>query len=442
MMSRARDFALNQNYHNDLATLSTKLRDSGSPASSPFMQTPVDLVKHGWNDAPALSLSSSSSYRDILDGGDQGDMAMAKLTMGSLVGHFLFDLAQQGLITGGAPADGDPSLDNGEPYSVKTPDGWAPIAEENPETTLPGMVADYAGIHNNLDWYAAERAAMAFALAFGQKMVDNDHWGMLSDLVDRMSGADKANPQDYLLPLSSAAPQGGNSQNENGGADPLQLAANDKGGIAEAPTMSAPSSVIVPGGQYPRMGKILTGIDDNAAVMNDEKSNTAPNEEKQPVPEDSATNKPNPGINNDGRNFIIDQEMQGHPPALRRGPDPHKNPTIGYGHKILRGENIREPLDIEGAQQLFEKDLRERVNPYLKMVKVPLSQDQINALADFIFNRGNVAFTTKILPELNAGHYDKIPDIITSEVGDNLPGNVRRRRAEADLFAGKPAARR
>src|SRR5258706_14240530 len=98
MMSRARDFALNQNYHNGLATLSTKLRDSRSPASSPFMQTPVDLVKHGWNDAPALSLSSSSSYRDILDGGDQGDMAMAKLTMGSLVGHFLFDLAQQGLI--------------------------------------------------------------------------------------------------------------------------------------------------------------------------------------------------------------------------------------------------------------------------------------------------------------------------------------------------------
>jgi GH24 family phage-related lysozyme (muramidase) len=71
------------------------------------------------------------------------------------------------------------------------------------------------------------------------------------------------------------------------------------------------------------------------------------------------------------------------------------------------------------------------------MAKVPLSQSQVNALADYIFNRGNRRFTEKILPDLNAGHYDKIPDLIASDVGDNLPGNVRRRRAEADLFADK-----
>jgi GH24 family phage-related lysozyme (muramidase) len=66
---------------------------------------------------------------------------------------------------------------------------------------------------------------------------------------------------------------------------------------------------------------------------------------------------------------------------------------------------------------------------------VPLSQNQVNALGDFIFNAGGGTFERTVLPYLNAGHYDVVPDIL-GRVGNprNLPGITARRVYEAQMF--------
>jgi GH24 family phage-related lysozyme (muramidase) len=151
----------------------------------------------------------------------------------------------------------------------------------------------------------------------------------------------------------------------------------------------------------------------------------------------SPSNKANLIMDKDGEDFIKFWERRGKEPASRVYYDPA--PTIGYGHHILKGEKIAQPLSKADAQKLFEKDIKERVVPFLNMVRVPLSQSQVNALSDYIYHRGGGNFMTKVLPYLNAGHYDVIPGIIASDVGQRRqPGNITRHRMQANLFEAKP----
>ena len=113
-------------------------------------------------------------------------------------------------------------------------------------------------------------------------------------------------------------------------------------------------------------------------------------------------------------------------------------PTIGYGHRVFPGENIKEPWSEADSLRQLDVDLQNRVNRYLDQIKVPLWQNQVNALGSFIYNAGGGAFTRNVLPELNAGNYGAVPDIIGRFVRDARgviqPGLVRRRALEGEMF--------
>ncbi len=80
-----------------------------------------------------------------------------------------------------------------------------------------------------------------------------------------------------------------------------------------------------------------------------------------------------------GIDFIIRHE--GFRENVYRDPGRRRLPTIGYGHQIFKGETIVGPLTEDEALQLLRRDLAIRVNPFLDRVTVPLSQNQVNALA-------------------------------------------------------------
>lgn len=75
-----------------------------------------------------------------------------------------------------------------------------------------------------------------------------------------------------------------------------------------------------------------------------------------------------------------------------------------------------------------------------KLVKVPLTQGQFDALVDFVFNLGADAFARSTLLKLvNAGRMDAAAGEFARWIYDNgtpLPGLMRRRAAEANLFRG------
>lgn len=123
--------------------------------------------------------------------------------------------------------------------------------------------------------------------------------------------------------------------------------------------------------------------------------------------------------------------------------------TIGYGHTSAAGGLKVTPglvISAQQAEDLLKEDLEKfeaRVN---RWVKVPLNQNQFDALVSFDLNTGAIHNST-LLKKLNAGNYSAVPSELAKWVHDNgklIPGLVNRRSDEARLWnkaTGKPPER-
>lgn len=115
-------------------------------------------------------------------------------------------------------------------------------------------------------------------------------------------------------------------------------------------------------------------------------------------------------------------------------------PTIGYG--TTSGVKMGDTITKERAEELLREDVKRFEAQVFRLVKVPLSQGQFDALVSFVYNlgAGNLSNST-LLRLLNAGDYAGAAaqfDRWTKAGGKVLPGLVRRRAAERALFEGKP----
>ena len=115
--------------------------------------------------------------------------------------------------------------------------------------------------------------------------------------------------------------------------------------------------------------------------------------------------------------------------------------TIGWGH--CKGVKSGMRATVEECEQFLQEDLNEAGNVVTRLVHVPLTQHQFDALASFIFNlgQGNFAEST-LLRKLNQGLYDEVPEQLmrwnkarVDGVLTPLKGLTRRRTAEAALFS-------
>jgi len=126
--------------------------------------------------------------------------------------------------------------------------------------------------------------------------------------------------------------------------------------------------------------------------------------------------------------------------------DPAGNCTIGYGHLVHLGPtNGSEPADLcagitrQRGLELLRADAHGAAEAVRTQVTVRLSQPQFDALVSFAYNVGPAAFAGSTLVRLlNAGDYAAVSGQLarwTKAGGKPLPGLVRRRAAEARLFA-------
>lgn len=110
--------------------------------------------------------------------------------------------------------------------------------------------------------------------------------------------------------------------------------------------------------------------------------------------------------------------------------------TIGYGHTkgVKKGDKCTE---AQALAWLME-DMREAEQTVNELVKIPVTQNQFDALVDFVFNLGRKAFRdSTLLRLLNTGDYKSAYNQFARWKYDNgrvIEGLVRRRKAEADLF--------
>ena len=119
-------------------------------------------------------------------------------------------------------------------------------------------------------------------------------------------------------------------------------------------------------------------------------------------------------------------------------------PTIGYGHRILPSESFPGPIAETQANDLLASDLRVAEQDVVRLVKVPLTQGQFDALVDFCFNLGGgrLACST-LLKVLNGGRYqDAVEQLLRWDLagGQVNAGLKARRQAECALWNLSPAA--
>ena len=113
--------------------------------------------------------------------------------------------------------------------------------------------------------------------------------------------------------------------------------------------------------------------------------------------------------------------------------------TIGYGHtkEVKEGDEINQ----EHAEFMLTEEMPEYEGYINNMVKVPLEQNQFDALCSWVYNLGptNLKNST-LLTVLNQERYKEVPQEIkrwNKAGGVVLNGLIVRRQAEALLFEGK-----
>lgn len=117
--------------------------------------------------------------------------------------------------------------------------------------------------------------------------------------------------------------------------------------------------------------------------------------------------------------------------------------TIGYGHTSSAGAPIvTSDLEItrDEAEEVLKRDMGQYEDGVRKLVTIGITQGQFDALVDFAYNAGVGALAkSTLLKRVNAGRFDEVPAEFmkwTKGGGKELPGLVRRRRAEVKLWRG------
>lgn len=128
--------------------------------------------------------------------------------------------------------------------------------------------------------------------------------------------------------------------------------------------------------------------------------------------------------------------------------------TIGWGHALVDvgGDQIRGKENEGKAKTIFpggitrkealallNKDVGWLAHKIDNLLKVPVADNQYNALLSFVYNVGINAFrSSTLLRKLNAGDYDAVPDQLrrwNKINGQPSRGLTRRREAECQLWS-------
>lgn len=221
MQAEASEFALTNTFQNELGGLATSLKGLLQTGPGvlyfPFMKSPINLVKYGWDRLPGFQLLSTQLYKDIAAGGVKADAAIGRLTISNLQAMFIWNLAKEGYLTGSGPVD--PAVravwkTTHEPYAINTKEGWRPFVNQDPATTPIGIIADMAQISDQLDEMTGQQMMMAATYVVMRNMADKSWWPNLSTMVEALGNVSHGQPAGQqlkkvvLTPLVSVATGG------------------------------------------------------------------------------------------------------------------------------------------------------------------------------------------------------------------------------------------
>ena len=114
-------------------------------------------------------------------------------------------------------------------------------------------------------------------------------------------------------------------------------------------------------------------------------------------------------------------------------------PTIGFGHRVQPGENFEAGISPAKGEAILARDVKIAEEAVARLVKVPLTQGQFDALTDFVFNLGATRLAgSTLLKYLNDGKYDAAAWqlLVWDHAGPReIPALKNRREAEFRLWS-------
>jgi GH24 family phage-related lysozyme (muramidase) len=132
------------------------------------------------------------------------------------------------------------------------------------------------------------------------------------------------------------------------------------------------------------------------------------------------------------------KRFEGFSPTVYICPAGHA--TIGYGHvvKPQEREQFARGITAEQAEALLRQDVQTAERAVLRLITVPLTDGQFDALVSFTFNLGAGALQRSTLRRrVNRGDHAGVPPEFRKWVwagGRKLEGLMRRREAEVTAY--------
>jgi endonuclease YncB( thermonuclease family)/ribosomal protein S18 acetylase RimI-like enzyme len=189
----------------------------------PFIRTPVNLLKFAAERSPVAPALWKWS-RDFKAGGARRDLAIARWMVGSGAMMSVLELARQGHLTGGGPAD--PSAkrllqaDGWQPYSLRVGDRYYSYQRLDPFSTTLGLAADYVDLQSAMTEKQRSEVGMTLLGATVQNLSSKTWLSGMSGAVEAATAPER-NLEALVSKLAGSTVPVGVSQVAQA-VDPLQ----------------------------------------------------------------------------------------------------------------------------------------------------------------------------------------------------------------------------
>ena len=196
----------------------------------PFVRTPTNIIKFGVERTP-LGLASRRIRADIAAGGAARDLALARMSLGTMLMSVTGYYAAQDKITGGGPAD--PELrahlysQGWQPYSIRIGDQYYAYNRLEPLGMLMGMAADVAEISGQLGEEDGERLALAAVLSLPKNLMSKTWLQGPADMIQALDDPVRYGER-YLTRLAGSVVPAASAQIERA-VDPTMRTADGEG---------------------------------------------------------------------------------------------------------------------------------------------------------------------------------------------------------------------
>lgn len=167
----------------------------------PFVRTPTNIIKFVGHRSPLAPLAQTFRA-DIAAGGARRDLAIARMSLGSMVMGMGATMSFEGQITGGGPADKSQREAlrrmGWQPYSVKVGDEYYSYNRLDPLGMFLGLSADVAEVMKYGTDEDRENIGAASAMALAKNLTSRTYLRGLSEFLDAVESGDEKKWSRYI----------------------------------------------------------------------------------------------------------------------------------------------------------------------------------------------------------------------------------------------------